>query len=83
MEITQTASTKDLIYHAHHCVTVAKYKNTIGITKGLATSNALINKYSVRSTQLRMFMHWNKSGQPFCFGGMSNRAPRLKLSSRC
>ena len=24
-----------------------KYKNTIGITNGLATSNALINKHSV------------------------------------
>ena len=26
-----------------------KYKNTIGITNGLATSNALINKRSVRN----------------------------------
>ena len=34
-----------------------KYKNTIGITNGLATSNALINKHSVRNTQLRALMH--------------------------
>ena len=34
-----------------------KYKNTKGITNGLATSNALINKYSVRNTQFRVFMH--------------------------
>ena len=40
MEITQTASMKQLIYHAHHCVTVNIY-----ITNGLATSNALINKH--------------------------------------
>ena len=52
MEITQTASMKQLIYHAHHYVTVNIY-----ITNGLATSNALINKHSVRNTQLRMFMH--------------------------
>ena len=52
MEITQTASMKQLIYHAHYYVTVNIY-----ITNGLATSNALINKYSVRNTQLRVFMH--------------------------
>ena len=34
-----------------------KYKNTISITNGLATSNALINKCSVRNTQLKTFMH--------------------------
>ena len=34
-----------------------KYNNTIGITNVLATSNALINKHSVRNTQLRVFMH--------------------------
>ena len=36
-----------------------KYQNTIVITNGIATFNALINKYSVRNTQLRVFMHWN------------------------
>ena len=56
MEITQTASTKELIYHAHQSpLCSCKYKNTIGITIGLATSNALINKRSVRNTQLRVF----------------------------
>ena len=55
MEITQTASTKNLIYHAHHCVTVNI--KTLGITNGLATSNALINKHSVRNIQLRVFIH--------------------------
>ena len=43
MEITQTASMKELRLPLCNC----KYKNTIGITNGLATSNALINKHSV------------------------------------
>ena len=37
---------------SHHYVTVNIY-----ITNGLATSNALINKHSVRNTQSRVFMH--------------------------
>ena len=45
MEITQTASMKELIYHAYRCVTVNI--KTLDITNGLATSNALINKHSV------------------------------------
>ena len=30
---------------------------TLGITNGLATSNALISKHSIRNTQSRVFMH--------------------------